>query len=237
MTKCKILVRILCALAAFAAPALSLNVHAGAKIVWVSFHPGDNTPSANAAAAGFTQAPDVEYTRLLTAAGHQVTRYVTTATPDVNLLNTFDVVITSRSGPSGNYQTAASTALWHGLTKPTMIMGGYIMRASRLGYTSGETIPDTTATIRLAVADPTHPIFTGVSLDAGNLMVNPYANIVTFKAITQRGISVPTDAPVAGANVLATVGNDTQTPFGAMNIGEVPAGTVMADAAGDVAAA
>src|SRR5689334_17936108 len=129
------LIRTLCTFAMFAAS--FINTHAGAKIAWVSFHSGDNAPDAAAAGAGFTQAPDVEYTRLLAAAGHQVTRYVTTATPDTNLLNSFDIVIISRSVPSGNYQTAASTALWHGLTKPTILMGGYILRNSRLGYTTG----------------------------------------------------------------------------------------------------
>lgn len=235
--KCKNLVRILSFVASLATPLLCLNTLAGAKIAWVSFHPADNTPSANAAAAGFTQAPDVEYTRLLAAAGHQVTRYVTTATPDTNFLNGFDVVIIGRSVPSGNYQTAASTALWHSLTKPTMVMGGYILRNSRLGYTTGGTIPDTVAPIRLTVNDPTHPIFTGVSLDAANLMVNPYANIVSFNGTTQRGISVNTDQPVDGAIVLATVGTDTDPAFGGMIIAEIPAGTTMADASGDVTAA
>jgi hypothetical protein len=214
-----------------------INTHAGAKIAWVSFHSGDNTPNANAAGAGFTQAPDVEYTRLLAAAGHQVTRYVTTATPDTTLLNTFDIVIISRSVPSGNYQTAASTALWHGLTKPTILMGGYILRNSRLGYTIGGTIPDTAGTIHLLASDPAHPIFTGVSFDAGNLMVNPYANLTVHNGVTQRGISVNTDPPADGATVLATVGTDTDPAFGGMIIAEFPAGTVMANATPDTTAA
>ena len=108
----------------------SNQAQAAANVVWVSFHAADDSPSAAAAGAGFTQAPDGDYTRLLRNAGYTVTRYVTSATPDVNLLNTFDLVIISRSVPSGNYQTPESNALWHGLTKPTMVLGGYVLRAS-----------------------------------------------------------------------------------------------------------
>ncbi|HUS34129.1 MAG TPA: hypothetical protein VM680_02135, partial [Verrucomicrobiae bacterium] len=63
-----------------------------ANIIWVSFHPGDNTPSANAAAAGFTTAPDAGYTQALTAAGHTVTRVVSSGTPNTAQLNAADLV-------------------------------------------------------------------------------------------------------------------------------------------------
>ena len=130
---------------------LPINTHAAAqRIAWVSFHPADNTPSGAAAAAGFTQAPDVEYTRLLAAAGHTVTRIVTSASPDTTLLNGFDLVIISRSVPSSHYQTDPSPGLWNGITKPTIILGGYILRASRLGYTIGDTMVDTGGEIRLS---------------------------------------------------------------------------------------
>ncbi|MBL9135186.1 MAG: hypothetical protein JNK85_04930 [Verrucomicrobiales bacterium] len=208
---------------------------AGANIVWVSFHSADNTPSAAAVGAGFTQAPDAAYTQLLRSAGHTVTRYVTTATPDVALLNTFDLVVISRSVPSGNYQTPESTALWNGLTKPTLVMGGYILRGSRLGYTLGDTIPDTAGPIRLTASDPSHPIFTGVSLDAANTMVNVYADLVTYNGTVQRGISVNSSDIAGGGTVLATVGTDTDPAFGGMIIGEYPAGTTMGNASGDVA--
>lgn len=208
---------------------------AGANIVWVSFHAADNTPSAAAAGAGFTRAPDADYTQLLRSAGHTVTRYVTTAAPDPAFLNTFDLVIVSRSVPSGNYQTAESTALWNGLTKPTMHLGGYVLRGSRLGYTIGDTIPDTAGPIRLTVSNPSHPIFTGVALDAANTMVNPYADLVTFNSIVQRGISVNTSETLAEAVILATVGTDTDPAFGGMVIGEYPVGTAMGNASGDLA--
>ncbi len=226
-----------CGLALFVATGMPDRVHAaGANIVWVSFHSADNTPSSAAAGAGFTQAPDVEYTQLLAAAGHTVTRYVTTATPDVTFLNSFDLVIISRSVPSGNYQTEESTALWHSITAPTLQLGGYILRANRLGYVTGDALPDAGGPIHLTVLEPSHPIFTGVSLDGSGTMVNLYADLVTHNGTLQRGISINTDLPVDGATLLATVATDTDPTFGSMVIGEYPAGTLMYDIAGSVAA-
>lgn len=208
---------------------------AGANIVWVSFHPADETPSGAAAGAGFTQAPDVAYTQLLRAAGHTVTRYVTTATPDTAALNAYDLVIVSRSVGSGNFQTPESTALWNGLTNPVMHLGGYVLRASRLGLVTGETLPDTAGPIRLLVNEPGHPIFAGVDLDAGNIMVNPYADLVTYNGTVQRGISVTLDPPAGEGVILATVATDTDPAVGGTIIAEYPAGTTMANGSGDVA--
>lgn len=216
---------------------MSNDVHAAtANIVWVSFHSADNTPSGAAAGAGFTQAPDFEYTQLLASTGHTVTRYVTTATPDVAYLNTFDLVIISRSVPSGNYQTEESTALWHSITAPTIQLGGYVLRANRLGYVQGDGLPDAAEPLRLAVLDPAHPIFNGVSLDGSGTMVNLYADRVSHNGILQRGISINSDLPVDGATILATVATDTDSTFGSMVIGEYPAGTYMYDIAGSIAA-
>ena len=202
-----------------------------ANIYWVSFHPADDTPSANAATAGFTNAPDAGYTRLLAADGHTVTRYLTTATPDTALLNTADMVIISRSVPSGNYQTEPSPTDWNGITVPMMVLNGYITRGTRLGLTTGDTMIDVnTSQIRLRVNTPAHPVFNGVSLDAANLMVNPYAQRVTFTNATtgatnlQVGISVNTSTPVAGATVLAVVGTTGDAAINGMVIGEYPQG-------------
>ncbi|MBK9139061.1 MAG: hypothetical protein IPM17_09915 [Verrucomicrobia bacterium] len=206
----------------------------GPKIAWVSFHPGDTQPSSDAAAAGFTEAPDAAYTRLLAQNGYVVTRIVTSGSPNTALLNTFDLVIISRSVPSGDYQNAPSTAAWNGITKPMMILGGYVLRNSRLGFTTGGTIPDTAGTISLTVTDPSHPVFEGIALGAGNTMVNAYANIVSFNGVVQRGISVNTD-PVAGnGKVLATVATPTDPAFNGMIIGEWNAGATMGNGSADV---
>ena len=221
-----------CACVFLAALGSSVNTQSAPQnIVFVSYHTSEDTPDP-AAATWFEDAPDAEYTRLLRAAGHNVTRYLTTAAPDVAKLNTNDLIIISRSVPSGNYQTDPSPALWNGITKPTILLGGYILRDSRLGYTYGGTMADASeAELRLTVNDPAHPIFTGITVDAanGNLMVNPYSRRITVSAGLQLGISVNTDEPVTGSTVLATVG--AGTPLGGMVIGEFPAQTVMNDTA------
>jgi hypothetical protein len=196
--------------------ALALPASA-AKIGWVSFHATD-APSAAAMTAGFTAAPDKGYTDLLTANGHQVTRFLTHDSPtaaDLATLNAFDVIIIGRSVNSGNYQQADEALFWNStLTKPVINMGGYTTRNSRLGLTTGGTIPDTGATaaaggpVRLQVTNPAHPIFAGVPLDGTNTMVNLYADVVNapFAPNTpQRGISAVTEPIISGGTVLARV--------------------------------
>ncbi len=205
-----------------------------ARIAWVSFHPADDTPSAAAAAAGFTKAPDIAYTDLLKANGHEVTRVVTSGSPNVDLLNAFDLVIISRSVPSGDYQDPPETLAWNGIKAPTIILGGYILRNSRLGFTVGGTIPDTIGPVHLIVTAPQHPVFAGISLDGTQMTVNPYADIVTFAGTVQRGISVNSD-PIAGnGTVLAIVGTASDPAVDGTMIAEWKAGDTLANAAADV---
>ena len=226
-------------------PGLSLPA---ANIAWVSFHPADDTPSVNAANAGFTNAPDAGYTALLRAHGHNVTRFVTVdnldtavlgdgVTPLLSALNTNDLVIISRSVPSGHYQQANETAAWNtSVTKPVMIVNGYVTRGgtgggARLGLTTGETMTDVNVDpVRLRVNAPTHPIFAGVALDTNNVMVNPYARIVTFTnastgaTIVQRGISINNNSLITGGTLLAVVGTPGSAGLNGMVIAEFAAG-------------
>jgi hypothetical protein len=205
-----------------------------ANIVFISFHSADGTPSTAAFNDGFTNAPDAGYTRLLRDAGHNVTRIVSAdnAALDPNVLNAADLVIISRSVPSGHYQINSETAFWNGLTAPVMILGAYINRGGaanqRLGFMTGDAIPDVNSNpLRLSVAQPSHPIFAGVALDGTGLMVNPYATIVTHTNDPQRGISVITSPPTPGGTVLARVGTAGDAAFNGMVIGEWQAGAVM----------
>jgi len=191
---------------------MAAAISAGAaSVAWVSFHSGDNTPSAGAVGAGFAQAPDIGYTDLLTANGYNVTRFVTADEFNVSQLLGFDLVIIGRGVASTHYQSATESAAWNGLPVKLIDMGGYTMRASRLGWTTGETIPDTAGTITLH-ASGLSPIFAGVPMDgASGNMFNPFANIVTYtafgtNAITTRGISVNTNPFEGNPQVLATVG-------------------------------
>jgi hypothetical protein len=196
------------------------------NIIWVSFHSADDAPSLDAANAGFTMAPDVGYTDLLAANGHTVTRYVTTGTPDVNFLNSADLVIISRSVPSGDYETDSETAAWNGITAPTMVLSGYLIRANRMGYTTGSGIPDTVGDVVLTVTDPSHPIFAGLTLNPDNTMTTPFAQQVTFNTVLQSGISVNTNSLAAGGTLLATTLVGTPAVAGTI-IGEWQAGAVM----------
>ena len=202
----------------------------GANIAWVSFHSADDTPSQAALDAGFTEAADVKYTRLLELNGHNVTRFVTI--PDIQNnaalvadLNTNDLVMISRSVPSDHYQDAGETETWsEQITVPMMILGGYVLRDSRMGYTTGGTMIDTTGTIRLEVTDPSHPIFSGIALDSENVMVDPYAGVVTFNGITERGISVNNNPLEGNGTILATVATAGDPTSGAFVIAEWESG-------------
>lgn len=226
-----------------ASAAASLNA---ANIAWVTFHANGsggeaigsdaaNNTTLTSAPYGFTRAPDAGYTDLLTQAGHTVTRILTTdnltvGSPFIQNLNTFDLVIIGRSVPSGHYQTDAESAAWNSITAPTIVTGGYILRGGavngnvRLGYTTGSTIPDTTGNVTLTVNNPEHPIFQGLNIQGGTLSyaVGP---VSTPGGIVQRGISVNTDALVAG-------GMELGTAIDGAVVGELMAGTVL-DTDGD----
>jgi hypothetical protein len=222
-----------------ASPSLAVN------IAWVSVHPGDNMPSTAATGFGFTTAPDKGYTDMLTAAGHTVTRIVASGTPDIPQLNTFDVVMISRSNNSGDFQTPEETARWASITKPVIFLNGYLIRGgtgggSRLGLTTGETIPDIAATTTpptapamLTINAPTHPIFAGVNTS------QPYADIVTLPHApntAQRGVSVNTNSLAGNGTLLASIPALNGTTAGAVSmvIGEFPRGTVSNNSGQDV---
>ncbi|MBE0544243.1 MAG: hypothetical protein IH623_23125 [Verrucomicrobia bacterium] len=208
-----------------------------ANIAWVSLHSADNTPNGNATNAGFTNAPDAGYTRLLAANGHTVTRFVTVADiqnqPDlITAFNTNDLVIISRSVPSGHYDIAEETAAWNtSVTVPLMSINGYVNRNNRLGFNTGDTIPDVNSNpMRLRVLYRAHPIFAGVALNDTNLMVNPFSSIQTHTNATtgatqvQRGASVVTSAPIGAMSILARVGTPGDAAFNGMVIGEIAQG-------------
>ncbi len=216
-----------------------------ANIAWVTVHAGDNSPTAAAATAGFTQAPDVGYTDFLAANGNTVTRIVATAAPDVAALSSYDLVIIGRSNVSGFFQTAASADAWNSISAPTIVMSGYLTRNSRLGFTTGATVPDTfifdngiTDSIRLKAANPLSPVFSGIALDVTNTMTGNFATEVTFGANVQRGISVNTDALAAGATIIATVGASTVVPtdpaLNGVTIAEWNAGATMSNGSASV---
>jgi hypothetical protein len=218
-----------------------------ANIAFVSFHPGDNTPSTNAANFLFTQAPDVGYTQALTAAGHNVTRVVTQDVPldaaKLAVLAASDLIIIGRSVASAHYQQAPEHLFWNTTTtKPVIHMGGFAIRGgtgggSRLGLYTNETLVDAANPLKLIATNPSHPIFAGVSLDGTNTMVNNYSTIpsLPFAPNTaQRGISVGTPI-AAGGQILGTVAAGDPTAGGTV-IALFPPGTSMASNPASVSA-
>lgn len=222
------------------APAMVANA---SNIAWVSYSPADDTPDPAAVGVGLVRAPDIGYTDLLKANGHDVTRIVTSSSPDVGLLNTFDLVIISRSVSSGHYQNGERSAAWNSVTAPTIELGGYPLRSSRMNYTDGTTMVDSTGPISLNVSNPSHPIFAGITLDGDNNV--PYTvglvNALALKEVNgkeiwtevpQRGLSLNMNNVVGGGTVLATVATAEDPTFGGLVIGEWTAGSVMGN--GDV---
>jgi hypothetical protein len=202
-------------------------------IAFVSFHGAADAPSSNAADAGFTEAPDAPYTDLLVGAGYNVMRYITTSSPDADLLNQADLVIISRSVSSGGYSNDGATA-WNTIEAPMMILGGYVLRNSRMGYTTGGTMEDTTGDIKLTVSDPDHPIFAGIPLTDGT-MDNPFAAVVSYADGTlARGVSINNNEADDEGTVLAVVAEASADtgPVGGMVIAEWPAGATLDHAGG-----
>jgi len=207
----------------------------GPTIAWVSYHAADDEPHADAAAVGFTQAPDIGYTDLLKAQGYNVVRVLTSQEPDVEFLNTMDLVIISRTASSGHY-SGSGASLWNSITAPMINLNGYTLRSSRLGFTDGTDMPDTTGDIRLTVTDPAHPIFAGIALTDGT-MDNLYAEgavpLPTDGTIS-RGISINNNNLDEEGTVLATIAEvsaDTG-PVGGLVIAELPAGATMQNSSG-----
>jgi hypothetical protein len=219
-----------------------------ASVAWISLHPTDATVTASAN-HGYTAATDIGYVDLLRNAGHTVTRYLTqspanatTGQAFIDNLNTHDLVIVSRQVGSGDYGegTAAGADAtterirWHtGVTKPMMLMSGYVLRNNRLQFMTGDTIPDApttnpaNGTVVLTAAAPSHPIFQGIALDASNNMNFATYPISAPDGSAMQGISVVTNPIAGGGTVLATVSSTAANGANGMLIGHWPTGAVL----------
>jgi hypothetical protein len=206
---------------AIAAPAWAVN------IAWLGMH-GTDAPVAQSMAQGYTAATDQGYVDLLRGAGHTVTRYLTQS-PTAAFIDTIDnadLIIVSRQVASADYQDDPERVLWHGVTKPMILMSGYILRNNRLQFMAGDNIPDASVAgpVTLTATTPSHPIFQGVTLDGSNNMTFATYPISTPMNVAMRGISVVTGATQGNGTVLATLGG-ADANAGAMLIGHWPAGS------------
>jgi hypothetical protein len=221
-----------------ARPASAVNV------AWISMHPTD-APHQEASNHGYTTATDLGYVNLLRNAGHTVTRVVTqspanatTGQAFIDTLNASDLVIVSRQVGSGDYGEGGDAATermrWHsGVTKPMMLMSGYVLRNNRLQFMTGDTIPDAptgnpaNGPVVLTAAVPSHPIFQGITLDGSNNMNFATYPISAPDGSQMQGISVITNPIAGGGTVLATVSASAASGAGGMLIGHWPTGAVV----------
>jgi hypothetical protein len=193
----------------------------GANIAFVSFHATDAASDA-AAGAGMTEAADIGYTQALKAAGHNVTRILTSGSPDVEALNGYDLVIISRSVSSGGYSTGASADAWNSVTSPMLVLGGYVIRNNRMGFTDGSSMVDTVGNIQLKAEDASHPLYNGVDLTDG--ITGDFAGIVTWNDQVQRGVSINTNNAGEAGRVIATVATADDPTAGGIVAVEFDAG-------------
>lgn len=217
-----------------------------ASIVWVSemFPTGTGASDKSSATEGVFGAgtgpyPDQGMVDLLTGAGHTVTRFnpadsVALTAGNISQLNTYDLIIIGRSIPSGNFGGALATPWNTQVTAPIMSINPYALRPAQMGWFTAGNIVDSLSN-PLTFANPSNPtasyIIGGVAMN-GNTMVNSFTEAVVFpdNAVDIRGTSVTTDAPVAGANALATA------PAGAGTgqfLVEFPAGTTVVPGVGN----
>jgi hypothetical protein len=116
-------------------------------------------------------------------------------------LNAADLVIISRCADSTNFANGdVERNSWNGLTKPVLSIGAPVIQNNRLRWLNNGTQTYLAGTTVLEAVVPTHPIFTGVPLDASNQV-----------AIIDTAIGYRAADPTRALTVLATTsaGNGT----------------------------
>ena len=133
-----------------------------ATIVWVS----DNKEPAGGVPA------DQGWVDLLEANGYTVNldfRNQEARTLDaakIEALNAADLIIVSRDTDSGSYDDGQEPTQWNSITTPIIQQVGHLTRNNRWLWLDTDATNDATAT--LDVVEPSHPIFTGVTIGANN---------------------------------------------------------------------
>jgi hypothetical protein len=91
----------------------------------------------------------------------------------IDLLNSADLIIIGRSGPSSSFQDSAERVIWNALTPPTMMICPWKARSSRLNYFNSTNAyhADTEPVIAVAkVSDPSDVIFGNVTVGADSTL-------------------------------------------------------------------
>jgi hypothetical protein len=145
---------------------LCMTCAQAAKIVWVGDSidiNADGTPD------------DYQWVSWLQAQGHTVdvqrAYWTTLDATKIATLNAADLIIVSRATSSGSYNTnAAEITQWSSITKPLILLNAYLVRGTgttRWFWVNSGTINNLVGPVMQAV-ELSHPIFTGISLNANN---------------------------------------------------------------------
>jgi hypothetical protein len=156
------------------------------KIVWV-------TEDRDADEDGVRD--DVAWVEMLEAAGYvvdcQPDRYVDLTGSDPNdandymaELNEATLVIISRTASSGNYDDGNEVALWNSVTTPTICLSAYHIRSSRWDWLNSSSQMSDNALNIMAVSDANHPIYDGVPVAGGSLVMADYSEYPTSPGTT-----------------------------------------------------
>jgi hypothetical protein len=166
--------------------------------------------------------PDAGFVSLLEGAGHTVTRVPIAGAltaEQIGTLNAADLVIVGRANNSGDYDNANGVIWNEQITTPLINMSAYTTRKNRMGWSTGDAVPDSGPT-PLVATNASHPIFSGITFAGDGVTMADDYNVMIDRGTTTMGSPV-----VTGANVIAT--NPLVT--GGIAIAEWPAGTVVID--------
>jgi len=140
------------------------NLPTGVNIIWV-------TGAMDHDVDGIQD--DQKFIDWLTAEGHTVdARLGNWATLDAGKiaeLNAADLIIISRSTSSGDFDDGEEPTQWNSITKPIILMNGYLVRSNRWKWMNTTTLVK--ADDILLAVDPAHPLFEGVTFEMGNMVI------------------------------------------------------------------
>ncbi|MFB0555770.1 MAG: hypothetical protein ACETWQ_20885 [Phycisphaerae bacterium] len=95
----------------------------------------------------------------------------TTLDPDkIKVLNAADLIIVSRTCNSTLYDEGDEPTQWNSVTTPLILMQALITRSNRWKWVNSSSANSLGGSPALEVIEPDHPIFTNVTIGAGNLV-------------------------------------------------------------------
>ena len=110
----------------------------------------------------------------LEAEGHSVDvqhdNWTTLDAGKIEVLNAADLIIVSRTCNSTLYDEGDEPTQWNSATTPLILMQALIVRSNRWKWINSSSANSLGGSPALEVMEPDHPIFTNVTLGAGNLV-------------------------------------------------------------------